>query len=242
MTTAEKLVKVAENEAVIKDAAEQLDLCLKGNKVDGKSWYDEFWDIFITLRDFAYIFAGRMWNDTTFKPKYDITPTNSSTGLFSNNGCSNLKKRFQEQNIKLDLSKTVSCGQGFYYSNTTELPELDLSNCNVVGHLFAYAKVKVIDKITFKDGISFSSVFTNCSALEEIRIGGTISGSDFDIHWSTKLTADSLKSIIQALSTTTTGLTITLPTTAQANYEAVYGTGSWDVLTATRSNWTIAYA
>lgn len=211
-------------------------------KAGKKAEYDAFWDSLLVNNDCSYRFGGTAWNDTTFKPKRDIIGLNNCISMFANNMCTNIKGRLQEQGVKLDMSKATNVGQCFYYSSTLELPEIDLSNATIIGTVFAYSKVKSIDKVTFKDGMSFSNCFHNCLNLEEIRIGGMISGSGFDIHWSTKLTADSLASIINALSTTTTGLTITLPSTAQSNYESKYGSGSWATLTATKSNWTIAYA
>ena len=209
-----------------------------------KAEYDAFWDSFKNIWQMQYLFAGSAWNDTTFKPKYDlIVGKYNCSGMFMINQVSNIKSRLLECGVKLDLSQCVNFLNGFSSATTTELPEIDLSNCDNVTSSFSYmSKLINIDKVTFKNGVTFISTFFSTPNLEEIRIGGTISGSGFDIHWSTKLTADSLKSIINALSTTTTGLTITLPTTAQANYEAVYGSGSWSTLVATRSNWTIAYA
>jgi hypothetical protein len=86
--------------------------------------------------------------------------------------------------------------------------------------------------------------------LTELIISGIIGNNGVNLQWSKSLTADSLKSIINALSTTTTGLTITLPTTAQSKYDEKYGEGAWldfagDGTTAhpgIRPNWTIAYA
>lgn len=230
----EKLKKIAENEPKVYEA---------GREAGKKAEYDEFWDSINTQNvALAFGFAGNSWNDTTFKPKKDIILVRNSMGLFNQNICTNIKQRLQEQNVRLDVSKVTQFTQAFYYAATIELPEIDLSNSDNNVQLFTNSKIKSIDKITFKSGVTFVNVFQGCSDLENIRIGGPIDGSGFDIHWSTKLTADSLKSIINALSTTTTGLTITLPTTAQSNYEAVYGSGSWSTLTATRSNWTIAYA
>lgn len=209
-----------------------------------KAEYDEFWDSFKDDWQVMYRFAGHAWNDKTFYPKYDIVVGGfNCTGIFQLNNVSNLKQRFLECNVKLDLSKGVNFLNGFRYSKTVELPEIDLTSSGIVETTFAdMSNLKSIDKVTFKDGVKFSNTFLNTPNLEEIRIGGTISGSGFDIHYSTMLSADSLKSIINALSATTTGLTITLPNTAQSNYEKVYGSGSWATLTATKSNWSIAYA
>jgi hypothetical protein len=215
MTTAEKLVKVAENEAIVKDAVEQLDLCMKGGKVDAKSWYDEFWDKLQQggrRTGYRNAFYDWQWDNSIYNPKYPIVCSGNS----------------------LDMMR---------YSSITDTI-VDITFTNVVSsYVFANnVKLKTIRKLIITDKVTFVGWFTDCTALENIVIEGTIGQNGFDIHWSTLLSADSLKSIITALSTTTTGLTVTLPTTAQANYEAKYGTGSWSVLVATRSNWTIAYA
>ena len=209
-----------------------------------KAEYDESWDSFKNGWQMQYLFAGHAWNDTTFKPKYDLTVgAYNCSGMFQLNQVSNIKSRLLECGVKLDLSKCVNFLNGFSNAATTELPEIDLSNCDNVTSSFSYmSKLINIDKVTFKNGVTFISTFFSTPNLEEIRIGGTIGGNGFNISASKNLNAASLESIINALSTTTTGLTVTLPTTAQANYEAKYGTGSWSVLVATRSNWTIAYA
>ena len=209
-----------------------------------KAEYDAFWESFKNDWQMQYLFAGHAWNDTTFKPKYDLTVgAFNCSGMFQLNQVSNIKSRLLECGVKLDLSKCVNFLNGFSNATTTELPEIDLSNCDTISGTFGnMSNLTSIDKVTFKDGVSFSNTFRNTSNLEHISIGGTISASGFDIHWSTKLTAASLYSIISALSTTTTGLTITLPTTAQENFERNYGTGTWKEHTDTRRNWTIAYA
>lgn len=182
-----------------------------------KAEYDELWDSFEHEWEMMYRFAGVVWNDTTFKPKYDIVvgPYNC-TGLFMLNRVSNLKQILLNCGVRLDLSKCVNFLNGFRYSHITTLPEIDLSNSDNVDGCFAdMTKLKSIDKVTFKDGINFNVSFSNVTELEEIRIGGTISGNGFNVSWSTFLTHDSLMSIINALadkSGTGTTFTITLGT------------------------------
>jgi hypothetical protein len=80
--------------------------------------------------------------------------------------------------------------------------------------------------------------FDECVNLVDITIAGTI-GQTVDFHWSTKLSADSIRSIIWALSETATGKAITLSETAVNNAFAS-DMGEWtDYLSAIRSNWTI---
>ncbi len=93
----------------------------------------------------------------------------------------------------------------------------------------------IVDEITV-----YTGWFAYCSALVEIRFEGVI-GQSLDIHWSKKLSAESLNNIVTHTSTTAT-ITLTLPTTAEATYNAKYGSGAWATLIATRSNVTFAYA
>lgn len=87
--------------------------------------------------------------------------------------------------------------------------------------------------------------FQNCTALKHITAVGTIAVS-LDIHWSTGLTKASIESIVNALSTTTSGLSITFSKTAvNKAFETAEGANNgstsaeWTALANTRSNWTI---
>lgn len=251
MNTSEKLVKIAENEAIVAEANQRLFECVNGGKVDAKSWYDEFWDACQDngkRSDYQYAFANMGWNDETFKPKYDLVLKTgySGTNMFNMSHISNLAEILERQGVKLDTSKCGYLSSIFNSSKVTRVPELNLTSAHEynggISYLFMRATLlEKIDKLVVTDKLVWSYCFNDCTALKDIVIEGIIGQNGFDIHWSTLLSADSLKSIINALSTTTTSLTITLPTTAQANYEAVYGTGNWQTLIATRSNWTIAY-
>lgn len=169
-------------------------------------------------RSYYCSFSGKSWDDVTYNPMYPIV-----TGVYANDA-----------------------KQMFYYSDITSTKVDIVVNINqgTSDYLFGYCKklkdILLLDVTNYTG--KYTGWFSNCDTLENIKIKGTVKNSGLDFHWSTLLSADSLKSIINALSTTTTGLTITLPTTAQTNYEAVYGSGSWATLVATRSNWTIAYA
>lgn len=253
MSIAEKLTTVAENIPKVYEAGYfkgQRDGWEEGNTegwINGRAeYYNEFWDSYVGLTSFVSMFAGRMWNDTTFKPKNDIVAKGQANQLFYNNGCSNIKQSLINCGVELDLSQATQANQAFWYCYSLELPEINLSNATRVQGTFQDARRLVtIDKVTFKDDVTFQNTFYNIPTLENITIGGTIGGSGFDIHWSTKLSAKSLYSIINALSTSATGLTVTLPTTAEANYNANPPSGApqtWAQLVATRQNWSIAYA
>ena len=218
--------------------------CVNGGKVDAKSWYDELWDM---IQDYGkrtnYTSGFKNWGGVIIDTKYPVNAI-SLYELFSD--CR-----------KLETIPNVTCANtnGQYdscycaFQMCLKLKSIDFDVMNggsgntAWTAAFRYCQeLTNIKKIGVLESQVFNKTFEYCFKLENIVVEGTIGQNGFDIHWSTLLSADSLKSIINALSTTTTGLTITLPTTAQANYEAVYGTGSWSVLVTTRSNWTIAYA
>ena len=105
-----------------------------------------------------------------------------------------------------------------------------------------------IDGITVAASCSFTNAFRNCTALEHVIFYGII-GNPLDLSWSTLLDKESITSIINALSTTTSGLTVTLSKTAVNNAfgidvddEATFPEGSeYYELRNSKSNWTISY-
>ena len=82
--------------------------------------------------------------------------------------------------------------------------------------------------------------FGFCGALEEITVEGTIGQNGFDIHWSKNLTAKSIDSIVRALTTAKSGLTITLPVGAYNRHAERYGASVTEALWAEkRAHWSI---
>lgn len=239
----EKLKKIAENEPKVYEA---------GREAGKKAEYDAFWDVCQNngkRNDYQYAFANVGWKDENFKPKYDmiLKAGYGGTNMFGMSYITDLSSALERQGVKLDTSNCGYMASMFSLAKVTRVPELNLTKAHEYNEGISYifnsaSSLETIDKLIVTDKLKWNQCFSNTTSLKNIVIEGTIGQNGFDVRWSTKLSADSLKSIINALSTTTTGLTITLPTTAQANYEAVYGAGSWSTLTATRSNWTIAYA
>lgn len=243
------------------DVAEGTKPRLYANKVDDvfeagkKAERDMFWDTFQDYGNrinYQFAFSYKSFNSSNFYPKYDINIVKDGASVFYNMEGEpfSFSQRLIDCGVKLDTSKAVTTARMFTGCLAiTELPIIDLTgitnrhlSTRITDMFRRCTNLVTIEKIIVEEDIIFDNCFMYDTALENITIEGTIGQNGFDVQWSTKLSADSLKSIINALSTTTTGLTITLPTTAQANYEAVYGSGSWATLTATRSNWTIAYA
>lgn len=102
------------------------------------------------------------------------------------------------------------------------------------------ANMKTIRKIIVNVNNTYNNWFYGCTNLEEIRFEGTI-GNSIDLHWSTKLSAESYESILSCLSTTSAGQTLTLPTTAETTYDAKYGSGAWAERIKEVTNWEFKY-
>ena len=105
--------------------------------------YDEFWDSYQqngNRLDYGRAFSGAGWNNTTFKPKYDIiidgNATNSEIFLFDRcaiNG--SLKQILENQGVKLKFQNLggISRMTRLFYNNNgfTELPTIDFSTATI---------------------------------------------------------------------------------------------------------------
>lgn len=222
-----------------------------------KSWgmqteHDRFWDAYQangTRTDYQRCFSGLAWTAETLRPKYDIRPTyGGGTSMFQYCGFSgSLKQHFENLGIKLDFSKLTGLTQPFYQAvYITEMPDIDISGCvNNCTYLFWGCTALKSAKIKTSEAVNIATnSFTNCTALEELSFEGVI-GNSLDIHWSTKLSAESYYNIIFHLSSTATGVKLTVPTNAPTVYDAKYGSGAWKRDTDDNINikgWSFAYA
>ena len=86
-----------------------------------------------------------------------------------------------------------------------------------------------------KTGGVWANMFTNCTSLENIKITGPMYGN-VNFQWC-PLTADSMRSVVSALSDTATGRAATFNKAAK---EAAFTDEEWAALIATKQNWTIS--
>lgn len=195
-----------------------------------RAQYDEFWDAFQQNGErTAYNSAfGGQWTPEIWKPKYPIRPTNIYMMFFSNTGERLVIPDFvqfcKENNIIFDLSNAkgtaiyalaglhtnhhgvldFSCSDT---SATLSIPSLFYSHNNVNG-------IKIIDEFISSERTIFTKdTFQFATNLEEVNFSGVITSDNFNVSYCTKLTHDSLMSIINTLydySGTATTKTITL--------------------------------
>lgn len=224
-----------------------------------KSEYDAFWDEFQDYGNrthYLNAFDGKGFNKNNFYPKYNIVfGENESNWTFirwndDDKHTLNLKERMELCGVSFDFTQLKTSIQTFYYTKFTEIPALDMSNVTSFDRTFAYNYgLKSIEELTIGKDASFNDAFAHSNVLEKLIIKGCIGGNGFNTQWCTKLSKDSIISIINALSTSTSGLTVTLSQTA-VNRAFATATGAengstseeWLALAATKSNWTISLA
>jgi hypothetical protein len=241
MSIAEKLTKVAENVPKVYEAGK-------------KSEYDKFWNNYQQNGaeiSYNYAFAYARWNDNNFKPKHNIVPTTANY-MFQNSEIKQLKSILQAQNVILDTSKCTSLQSMFMSSKIEHIPAISCVGTTTLSNVFSYCnQVKTIEKFILKyEGLNtFTNTFVGCSELEHIIFEGVMGSNGLNLQWSTKLSKDSITSIINALSDTTTGLAVTLSKTAVNNAFGInlddvttYPEGSeYYNLRHSKDNWTISY-
>lgn len=197
----------------------ELEQTLYGTDTGGKSFYDEFWD---TYQDngnrfaYYYAFAGFGWNDDSFNPKYNIIPKYYGIYCFCYSKITDIAESLKKCGVVLDTTLCTDFSAFFAYSKTKTVPLLNVAAAtSTLTNLFNDClDLITIEKLIVSENVRFhSSTFFRCEALENLTIEGTIGQNGFNVQWSTKLSHDSLMSIINALkdnSRTDTWNTITL--------------------------------
>lgn len=226
MSIAEKLTTISENQQKVRDAgynhgyhdglhaglAEGETRYAEGVAAGKQAEYDRFWD---AAQDkgakttYTCAFAGYCWNDETFNPKYPITATVNATYMFWNSRITNTK---------------VPIHHPTGTTNNTNI----FANCS---NLVTIPKLVVVETSAFA-----ATSWTGCTKLENLTIEGVI-GNNFPISAATKLSHDSLMSIIDHLKDyagSGTTYTLTIGTTNLNKLTAA------EKKIATDKGWTLA--
>ncbi len=256
MSTAEKLSLIARNEQKVYDAG-KMQGYTEGETAgitQGKdAERDTFWKNYIATMDSNYnsyyAFAGFGWNNNTFRPTRNMYIYNA-TNMFAMSRITDLAGILEEQGVTIDFSGCGNFNSFAYNSKITHFPAISTVSASSLHGMFDYCyNMHTIDKLTLKSDGSQDLTYTvrSCSSLENIVISGTI-GDSFDIHWS-PLTKESIASIVNALSSTVTGKTLSLKKTAvntafgiDVDDEATYPEGTeFYELRHSKDNWTFSY-
>lgn len=197
MTIAEKLLR----------AKTDIDEVYEAGKVQGaKAEYDKLWDgvqNYGNRTNYEYAFFGETWNENTFYPKYDMILGEgwSATSMFRTSPIANLKQRLEECGVRLDTSRCQAFNTVFYSSQILVIPTIDMSNAEygTDGCFVNCWSLTTIEKIIFSEKTLIEKMFTNCTELQEVIFEGVIAQNGLNLQWSTKLTHDSLMSVINCL-------------------------------------------
>lgn len=217
---------------------------------DGKeAAWNEFWDSYQdngSRTNYQYGFAG--WRDENLYPKYDIVLGNGYHGayMFYDCRCEDLTQRLEDCGVTFDTSKCGDMYQMFGAFRGKRVPRIDCSSSMSYnrGAQYLFSNVynlETVDALVLQENTSLTGAFNNCKTLKNITIEGTI-GQNLDMKSCTVLSKASIINIINHLSSTTSGLTVTLSETAVIS---AYGTNylsnqEWLNLRATKTNWTIS--
>jgi len=178
-----------------------------------KAENDAFWADFLappaSWATFAQRFSGRGWSDKTFKPPIgtviSVSNANAANANSMFNYCSitDLKAICEERNVTIDFSAATSFMNTFTDSQITAVPAIDTRGAAALTHIFYNAVfLQTVETLVLRDDGSqtFSNyTFMGCSRLENIVIQGVIGQNGFNVSACTKLTHDSLMSILNAL-------------------------------------------
>lgn len=216
MTIEDKLTAIANSVPLVYDAGK-------------KAEYDSFWMQYQqggkrTEYDFA--FAGGGWNNTTFKPKYDIV-VKTQSHMFSDCSIKNLKGILDTLGINFDTSGMTSTSYILQGSTITHFPAISLISAPKVPYLFYSCNaLQHIEKVILKDDGSQEFTenysFGKLNALSYIRFEGKI-GKSISFAGSPLLTSESVQSIIDHLLDLTgnTKQTLTLNSQVEVSDEQI---------------------
>lgn len=206
--------------------------------------YDTFWDTYQDNGDrvdYSNAFAGRGWRPELIKPKYPMYPTNAYMMFRGNAHYFDFKKHLNDNGIILDFKNCTTIQYAFSTCYFTDIGVLDFTSASSLGDCFLSASYLTnIDKIILKDDGSQSlgtKPFSGCSNLTEVRFEGVIGTTGMTFSANTKLSHDSIMSIIDALQDLTgTGTTksVTFGTTHLAKLTDA------EKAIATDKGWTLA--
>lgn len=181
--------------------------------------WNEFWDSLQQngeRRDYLRAFTYKSWTNKTFRPKYDII-CDSCNEMFSVCSITDLAKILEEQGVSIMFEGTGQKFNVFTNSSITRIPVLIMpTNSSAYGWFNGCRKLHTVDGFVCNERTGYQSssgdskTFANCIELVDIIFGGTVA-NNCDIHWSTKLSRESILSLLQCLNVAVTGVTITLP-------------------------------
>ena len=238
----------------------------EGVEAGKKSEYDAFWDaqqLNGNRREYSYFGAGvYIPSDIWLNPKYPFVLENTANNFMrdfntavsaSYGGPGGHRAPTDLSGWEIDASSATE-STDFFYNASVKNINVDLSNSNSLIRAFCGSNRGLVNNITVKVSekcASFSQAFyynvnaNYCTDVVRFAEGSVIAAGNLNLSYC-RQSKESLASVINALSYTTTGLTVTLRLAAvntafETSAGAADGSTSeeWLALAATKPNWTI---
>lgn len=191
----------------------------KGKKTQQLEWWTNYVKALKTIGG-GSAFYGATWNDNTFNPPIDIE-TISANGMFANCYIQDLRGILARNGVRLIFNCSDEIHTQFFTvfqgARVKYLPYLKVPTTSTAYGWFTSCKYLIevdgyecTERHAFETSAGAQKTFQNCTELVKIIFHGTIA-KNCDIHWSTKLSRESILSLLQVLKVSVTGVTITLP-------------------------------
>ena len=224
---------------------------------EGKqSEYDRFWDAFQdngNRTDYANAFIDFGWQPDTLRPKYTCKVVQGG-GMFTR--CywrrPNIVEPMDISHISIDVTEATNCGAMFANANIKAVTLIFGDKITSLNNAFTKGsgdgKPMEITLLVPNPNCDWTNAFAYHNVKELNLLEGTVIGTGgFNVQWATGLSKANITSIINALSDSTNGLSVTLSTAAVA--EAFRTPGStlpdgvlskeWKSLVTTKPFWNI---
>lgn len=218
-----------------------------------KDEYDSFWDMFQQEgKRTAYSYGFADWGWEYARPKYKVIPSGDYIiFLFSYNiYLKKIEAAYFDLSTNPYMSDTnMNAGNQRVFGNCYALEEIEDIGIQAAYYyrtFYKCRKLHTVSVVRFRPTSLIYEAFFECNSLANLRIEGTIGQDGLDLHWSAPLTKASITSVVNALSTTSSGKTVTLPLAAvKREFATAAGANNgntsaeWLALAGTKSNWTI---
>lgn len=225
----------------------------KGFENGAKSEYDTFWDNYQdngNRTDYSYMFGGAGWTEKTFKPKYSMGKITNGDYMFRSCAVTgSLTEILNKLGLELvfEHKYMVQLFEIAHFSEITfNFAEVGLNPSTLNRVFYGLPNLESLTINRLRADCSYASPLLYNHKLTNLTINGTIGKNGFSVQHS-PLNKASLINVINALSTTTSGLTVTL-NLASVNkaFETSEGANDgslsqeWKDLIATKPNWTVS--
>ena len=260
MNTADKLITIAENQQKVYDKGysvghetgwtsgydEGLMYGVESGTEQGKqAQYEEFWNeiLYEGRNDFSYAFAGWGWSDKNFNPPQKIKVKGTAYMMFGKNKITDLRK------YNIDFSEATDFQYLLWLNTYTKyVGHIDVSGSKKLNGIFHNAHVlEHVESITGTDGVQFIDSDFYCDKLKHIIFTNCTINNSINLA-RCPLSKDSISSVINALSSTAEGKTVTLKKSAvntafgmDIDNTSTY-TDEWTNLVNSKYNWKIVFA